>query len=162
MTGNSGFIVAGVALLLAACSGSGQAQAPAPAGGRQIVLYRPSTSTFYVRHGDGTQAATELPFGAPGDVPLWADFAGNGRRVPAVYRKGGLWLISTHADGKADATLNFGGQPGDVPLAADLDGDGRADLVIFRGGEWLVRGTRNPAVTLIFHFGTAGDVPLAV
>lgn len=122
------------------------------------VLYRPATSTFYVKHDSGG-TPTVLQFGAPGDVPLWADFTGTGKRTPALYRAG-QWMISTHADGKADLILTFGGQPGDIPLAADFDSDGRADLVVFRAGEWSVRGTRNPAVMQILHFGTAGDVPL--
>jgi hypothetical protein len=154
MVFNAKVIVATAALVLGACPGSGQAQST---GVRHMVLYRPSNSTFYVRHGDAT--AVELPFGAVGDIPLWADFDGKGQREPALYRKG-QWLISTHADGKADMTVAFGGQPGEVPLAADVDGDGKADLVVFRAGEWLVRGTRNPALTQIFHFGAAGDVPL--
>ena len=130
-----------------------------PARPHQWVLYRPATSTFYIKQDGEDKPVAALQFGAPGDIPLWADFAGDGKREPALYRKG-QWLISMHADAKVDLTLNFGGQPGDIPLAADVDGDGRADLVVFRAGEWDVRGTRNPAVTQIFHFGAAGDVPL--
>jgi hypothetical protein len=155
MTGNFKTSVTLCALALAACSGS-----PAGDATRQLVLYRPANSTFYVRQGDSGQPATEIPFGTTGDMPLWADFDGSGKAEPGLYRKNGDWLISTHADGKADLTFNFGGAPGDIPLAADLDGDGKADLVVFRGGEWHVRMTRNPAVTQVFHFGRGGDVPL--
>jgi hypothetical protein len=144
-------LMAALGLAVCACG----ADTPKP---HEWVLYRPATSTFYVKHDSGGEP-TALQFGAAGDVPLWADFTGTGRRVPGLYRAG-QWLISTHADAKVDLTLNFGGQAGDIPLAADLDGDGRADLVIFRAGEWLVRGTRNPAVSQIFRFGTAGDVPM--
>lgn len=126
---------------------------------RQLVLYRPSSATFFIRSSDGNEPARELPMGTPGDIPLWADFRGDGKPSPGVYRKG-HWFISTHADGKADLTMEFGGQAGDIPLVADMDGDGRPDLVLFRAGEWHVRGTRNPAVAQIFHFGVAGDVPL--
>src|SRR5215467_9180096 len=98
MIGKSHCLAFATALLVAACSGGG----PSPSAGlREVVLYRPSNSTFYVRHGDGRTPATELPFGAPGDIPLWADFAGTGKPGPALYRKG-EWLISTQADGKAD------------------------------------------------------------
>jgi hypothetical protein len=146
---------AAAALLLAACSGAGQAQGDAS---RHMALYRPSNSTFYVQGSDG-KPATEIPYGTSGDIPLWADFDGNGKPEPAVYRQG-QWLVSTHADGKADMTLAFGGQTGEIPLAADIDGDGKADLVVFRAGEWHVRGTRNPAMTQIYRFGAPGDVPL--
>ncbi|MBS0437790.1 MAG: VCBS repeat-containing protein [Proteobacteria bacterium] len=124
-----------------------------------MVLYRPANSTFYVRHGDDGQAASELGFGAPGDIPLWADFNGDGKNVPGLYRNG-RWLISSHADSTADVEIDFGGAPGDVPLAADIDGDGRADLVIFRNGQWIVRGTRDPSRLLNFQFGQAGDIPV--
>lgn len=130
-----------------------------PARALQWVLYRPSTSTFYIKQDVANKAVEALQFGAAGDIPLWADFTGDGKREPALYRKG-QWLISTRADAKVDQTVSFGGQAGEIPLAADVDGDGRADLVVFRSGEWDVRGTRNPAITQIFHFGAAGDVPL--
>lgn len=129
------------------------------AGTHQLVLYRPATSTFYSRPEAPDAPVAEVAFGAPGDVPFFADFKGNGQSVPALYRKG-QWMISTHADGKPDVTVTFGGQPGEVPLVGDVDGDGKADLVVFRSGAWYVHGTRNPAVTQAFHFGTAGDVPL--
>jgi hypothetical protein len=142
------------ALVLVLLGGSADSRA---AGKRTLVLYRPTSSTFFIQ--DGDDAPRELPMGVVGDYPLWADFNGTGKRVPAVYRKG-RWLISTTANGNADLTIEFGGQPGDVPLAGDVDGDGKADLVVFRGGQWHVRGTRNPATPQIFHFGTLGDVPL--
>ncbi|HSE13186.1 MAG TPA: VCBS repeat-containing protein [Rudaea sp.] len=128
-------------------------------GTRELVLYRPSAATFFIKSGEGDTAPRMLAMGAPGDIPLWGDFNGDGKRAPALFRKG-TWLISSRADGKVDMTIEFGGQPGDIPLVADVDGDGRSDLVIFRAGEWHVRGSRNPAVAQIYHFGTAGDVPL--
>ena len=126
---------------------------------REMALYRPGNATFYIRHGAADARTGEVPFGAAGDIAFFADFSGDGKREPGVYRKG-QWLISTHADGKPDLTLAFGGQAGDVPVVGDLDGDGRADVAVFRAGDWYVRATRNPAVSLILHFGAAGDVPL--
>jgi len=143
-----------IALLLA--SGLLDAQTSAT---QLLVLYRPSNATFYTKVGSDDKPATELRFGVRNDVPLWADFNGDGAREPAVYRNG-EWLISMHGDGKVDKTVNFGGELGDIPLAADIDGDGKADCVIFRNGQWLVRGTRDPSVTLEFYFGTRGDVPV--
>jgi hypothetical protein len=143
----------------AAAIGTPLAARGADARAHEVVLFRPATATFYIRRGAADAPATEIAFGAPGDLAFFADFSGDGKRAPALYRKG-QWLISTHADGKADITIAFGGQGGDTPLVGDVDGDGRADLVAFRAGEWLVRGTRNPAVTQVLHFGAAGDVPL--
>ena len=147
-------IIALGALALAACSN------PASEAKHRAVIYRPANSTFYMDDPASGQAAKEMPFGTAGDIPLWADFDGNGKPEPGLYRKGGEWLISTHADGKAYLTFNFGGVPGEFPLAADLDGDGKADLVVFRGGEWHVRLTTDPETTRIFRFGRGGDIPL--
>src|SRR5258706_15844593 len=106
-------LTAALGLAVPACG----ADTPKP---HEWALYRPATSTFYIKHDSG-EAPTVLQFGAPGDVPMWADFSGTGKRVPALYRAG-QWMISTHADGKADLIQTFGGQPGDIPLAADVDG----------------------------------------
>jgi hypothetical protein len=149
-----GFFLLTTASLAAAGAGP-RDEVPA----HEWVLYRPANSTFYFKLETGKGSTRELSYGAPGDVPLYADFTGSGKRSPALYRKG-VWLVSTRFDSKPDIVINFGGHVDDVPLAADVDGDGRADAVIFRDGEWHVRGTRNTAVTLIFHFGARGDMPL--
>ena len=141
-----------IALFLFVMAQHGAAAEPA----RQVVIYRPSNTTFYVKNGIGNESAQERPYGATGDIPLWADFSGKGTPVPAVYRKGN-WLISA-AGNAPPISITFGGQPGDIPLAADLDGDAVADLVIFRRGEWIVRGSRNPALTRIYNFGAAGGI----
>jgi FG-GAP-like repeat len=139
--------------------GAGAMASADAAGTHELVLYRPATSTFYIRQEPGDAPAAELPFGAPGDIPFYADFTGDGKREPILYRKG-QWLISTHGDGNPDITVNFGGQAGEIPVVGDVDGDGKADLVLFRSGVWYVRPTGRPATTQVFHFGAAGDVPL--
>jgi hypothetical protein len=126
---------------------------------RELVLYRPGNSTFYVQREGADAPYRSLTFGARGDIPLWADFNGDGKVSPGLYRSG-RWLISSHADGIADTEVDFGGEPGDIPLVGDLDGDGKADLIIYRSGTWIVRGTRNPAHPFELHFGANGDLPL--
>jgi len=155
MTRATNYVISTTAFVLMASIG-----VPASAAGtHQLVLYRPATSTFYIRQEEANAPVTQVPFGAPGDVPFFADFTGDGKREPALYRKG-EWMISTHADGKVDITTTFGGQPGEIPLVADVDGDGKADFALFRSGAWYVRGSSKPAITLSFHFGIAGDKPL--
>jgi hypothetical protein len=153
MWAKSLFILAVSALAAATASAAGKE------GDSTWALYRPGKALFFVRSGDAAAQAAEIAFGTAGDKPLWADFDGDGKPEPGLYRNG-QWFVSRHADGKVDITIRFGGAPGDIPLADDLDGDGRADFVVFRAGEWHVYASRNPALTQILHFGQAGDTPL--
>ncbi|MEJ5913416.1 hypothetical protein [Pseudokineococcus sp. 1T1Z-3] len=88
--------------------------------------------------------------GVAGDVPVAADYDGDGRADVAVYRPStGDWYV------KGRPPVRHGAR-GDVPVVADYTGDGRADMAVFRPstGEWLVRG--RPTV----RYGARGDVPV--
>ncbi|MFN2505226.1 MAG: IPT/TIG domain-containing protein, partial [Acidimicrobiales bacterium] len=108
-----------------------------------ISIFRPSNGTWYVRN------QTPVVYGTqPGDIPVPADYDGNGSTDIAIFR-GGTWLV------RNQFSVVYGTQPGDIPIPADYDGDGRADVAIFRAGTWLIR--NQPSVT----FGTQpGDVPV--
>ena len=78
-----------------------------------------------------------------------ADFTGDGRAEPAVFRQAdGTWYI------RGLAPIRWG-QLGDVPVPGDYNGDRRADLAVYRpsNGGWYVRGVGT------FSFGQPGDVP---
>jgi len=101
-----------------------------------------------------------LRFGTLGDVPLLADFNGDGKIDLAVFRSG-QWYVDTHRSGKADLTVSFGGVPNEKAIAADWGG-GKAALVLFRDGEWLVSAQRDGKLSAQAAFGMKDDIPVAV
>ena len=143
-------------------------------GRADVAVWRPSTDAsgqggiwYVVRSSDG--AAVAQQWGAPDDVPVPADYDGDGRADLAVWRAitgdvfaqgdNGTWFLINSSDGTAVSVQL--GTLGDVPVAADYDGDGRADLAVWRptNGAWLIRGSRTGIVTSV-GFGAPGDVPV--
>lgn len=85
----------------------------------------------------------------PSQPRLAADFTGDGRAEPAVFRQSdGTWFV------RGVPTVRWG-QRGDVPVPGDYNGDRRADRAVFRpsNGAWYVHGVGT------FSYGQPGDVP---
>src|SRR5262249_54868736 len=101
-----------------------------------------------------------VDFGAGPDVPIPADYDGDGRADPATYRPAiSEWFLLQSSAGPRNQA--FGAANVDIPVPADYDADGAADLPVSRPttGQWLIQqSTAGPRVQ---SFGGPNlDVPL--
>jgi subtilisin-like proprotein convertase family protein len=133
-------------------------------GRADLAVFRPSSDLvpgaaqwFIARTTDGPIAPV---FGQANlDVPVPADYDGDGRTDIAVFRPTtAQWF---YLGTQAGATQVQFGNPDDIPVPGDYDGDGRADLTVFRQttGQWFIRGTATG--DRIVNFGSPGDIPAA-
>jgi hypothetical protein len=116
----------------------------------RLGVWRPSDATWRVR-GLPVPALT----GSVGDVPVAADFDGDGSGDPGTWTPTtGRWRIANSGAGTVEQ-YTLGG-PGDQPVPADYNGDGRAEPAVWRpsSGTWWV-GVGPPV-----QWGVSGDVPV--
>ncbi len=142
--------------------------------------FLPSKFKQTLRSEDGSYYA--FPFGLADDVPVPADYDGDGKSDPAVFRpSNSVWYIlqSTggvrieqkgeigsvpipgdyNGDGKAEL-LTYNPVAGIVSVHADYTGDGKTDTASYRSetNEWtVVRSEDNSFYTV--KFGAPGDIP---
>ncbi len=89
-------------------------------------------------------------FGDVGDVPVIADYNGDGKADIAIFRPSDhIWYVY--------GVGNFlFGDVGDIPVVGDYNGDKKADIAVFRpsNNTWYIYGVGN------FLFGDVGDIPV--
>ncbi len=125
-----------------------------------LGVWRPSNGTWYITPTVTSSPAPTL-WGMAGDIPVPADYDGDGHVDIAVFRpsNGTWWIIPSKTK---QPYLAQWGLPGDIPVPADYDGDGKADLAIFRpsnGSWWIIPSATGVAYTLTW--GMTGDKPIA-
>jgi hypothetical protein len=96
------------------------------------------------------------PWGSPGDKPVVADYDGDGKTDPAVFRPAtGEWFVQRRDGFYA---IQFGAAE-DKPVVGDYDGDGKADQAVFRpsNGVWYLWNSRDGFTAA--QFGVSTDLP---
>jgi hypothetical protein len=102
-------------------------------------------------------------FGLATDIPVPADYSGNGTDDLASFRNG-IWFIDSNGTlgWQADDTAVLFGVPIDRPVPGDWNGTGRANLGVYRNGTWFIDTNRTfgwQGDDSAFLFGVAGDDP---
>jgi len=125
-------------------------------GANQQAVFRPSEGAWYIRN-PLDENGVVLSFGLATDKLVPADYNGDGRTDPAIYRDG-LWAINP-CFGCDAVYFNFG-TTNDVPVPGDFDGDGVADIAVWRPstGVWYLNQSTDGFTA--FQWGSNGDVPV--
>ena len=147
---------------------SGDIRIPADYDGdgyTDLAVFNPSNGVWKIRHSQQISAINYQPvditvqFGFGTDIPVPADYDGDGKADIAVFRpSNGVWYILQSSDGGFRA-VQFGiGTDKLVP--GDYDGDGKADIAVIRDGNWyMLRSADNSFYGITWGFGSDKPVP---
>ena len=148
--------------LLADFSGDGKQDLVvySPPGGIWNILF----TSVSVPGGGGPLSS--MQWGLPGDVPVPADFDGDGKAELAVWRPAnGTWYIrysSNDYSVQGSATFQWG-LPGDIPQTGDFDGDRRSDFAVWRPSEgrwYILKSSTSYTEAVSYQWGLDGDTPM--
>ncbi|CAN5545349.1 hypothetical protein BH18ACI3_BH18ACI3_18130 [soil metagenome] len=136
-------------------------------GKTDFAMWRPENGVWYI-HQSGDDSVllvrwgmtTMHPTGGLPDVPVAADYDGDGETDLAVWRPdtGEWWIVRSSNGYDQDKAIVFQwGKLGDVPVQGDYDGDKKTDVAIFRPTEsrWYIRSSSN-GKSSVQPFGIAG------
>ena len=128
--------------------------------GTVAAVYRQSTGQWFTLLPSGQMVTSTWGCLPCGDVPVPADYDGDGTTDVAVFRPTtGTWYILRSSDGALQQAQ--WGASGDVPVTGDFDGDGKADVAVFRPstGTWYILLSSTGALKQV-QWGASGDVPV--
>jgi nuclear transport factor 2 (NTF2) superfamily protein len=146
-------------------------------GTQDLAVWRPSNGTWYISTANRSWANKGgaymvVQWGTQGDIPVPADYDGDGIQELAVWRpSNGTWYISTanrswSNKGSEYKVIQWGTQ-GDIPAPADYDGDGIVELAVWRpaNGNWYISldnrsWSGKGAAYKVIQWGRQGDVPV--
>lgn len=109
------------------------------------------------------QTASAVSWGTAGDVPLPADWDGNGAIDLAVWRSGERKLFVLQGPNFDAAFSVTWGVPGNVAMPGDYDGDGRIDFAVFNAGDravYVLQGGTNYTTAFKISVGAPGQIPI--
>jgi hypothetical protein len=126
-----------------------------------VNVHTTSQGMVWIRLINGSFVASDVGFGLPGDQPLLADFDGDGRVDPAIFRPStGTFWYAASASGGVHTAVRWG-VASDVPVPADYDGDGTTDFAVYRPSDrfWYILNSRDGSATFV-QFGLSDDKPI--
>ena len=126
------------------------------------ALFRPSSAQWFGLRGAGDLVS--MTFGDPalGDLPVPADYDGDGLRDIAVFRATtNEFFVLRSSDGVVTSRRIGDPALNDQPVPADYDGDGKSDLAILRPSlrTWLVLGSATGALSVFPVSGPGALLP---
>jgi hypothetical protein len=145
-------------------SGDKPAQADYDGDGRtDAAVYRPppannptAPAVWYVL--GSTNGYYYSNWGETNDVPVSADYDGDGRADIAVWRGSNKTFYSVNSSNGGWQVIPFS-QSSTQPVCGDYDGDGKADFAIRSGADWVIRNSSTSA-TSVTTWQLASDTPV--
>jgi VCBS repeat protein len=131
-------------------------------GKADVVVFRPSSGTWYIIPSSNPGTPIVRQWGTQGDIPVPGDYDGDGKTDIAVFRpSSGTWYIIPSSNPGTPIVRQWGTQ-GDIPVPGDYDGDGKTDIAVFRpsSGTWYIIPSSNPGSPITQQWGTQGDIPV--